>query len=903
MAPIHGHASDYHNGRRGSSSHNGGRTRKATASKGLISSSQVTAEDGTPSPGDMDTATTGSFFAFQSGNSEGGDSMGGLGPEGRGHRRHGSKSASMSSGFSGVAGVGGGGIGGGSMNGAHSFHSRRSSAGSRAGSRTSSRTGSSRSRSPRRSPSEEATEDAAASYDMASRSGTVSRAIASGAMAGVSRMTSRGENVRAGSRPSTARGVGIPPTGNRRTGFAQFLSAKDSVDEIDTGATSPSSKSARKPKGDIRKAWGLREESMESEGSIQFRTSEAFKHQPIPYGDRRGVRQDRELAPPSPQPAPKTKSPATAAPAAEAGGVKRYSWATSIDSQEEEEEEYAPRTPEHGRGGAPSYSTRQSMGSEDDTACPSPAAINAILNSRIGAKRRGDMVDQYAIGVVNRRPPAAGAALAGIRAAWGTSMGGSQDDMACPSPTAVEAIRNSRVQGAYSRGVVDEEGGEAEPDYVDPRSLEPGVPGSRRRPMGGDTLAGVRAAWGTSMGGSQDDIICPAPSAVHMVRQSRSAAKSAPVKVYLSDDSYSEEEYAHSRSVEPGIVDGRRRPGGGDAMSGSHEDDLVCPPSPATVNAILNSRVGAVYSRGGDGGRSTASKPPQARPPKIVSSPVTSRRSRSERPRSERPRSERREGGGGSGSSSAGRGRVSGGVRGGGNDAASARGGRGGTQASRDHAAGTRRGETAGSRDRNAGRRDQTARGRDQPTRGHDQSARGRGQPARGREQPSRGPGQHAGNRGDEAAGASRVVTATRRKWSPGQSNVFDSSGSSSSDDEGKPRGLRGVQILDSNPADAGMRSIGSSIRGGGAAAGSRGGGVGGGGRRAAGASHGYRGPGGGGGGVPTVGSSIVGLVTGGGGGNAAARVPRRETLKGMPGFSRGLSEDDSEYAFEHARD
>lgn len=52
---------------------------------------------------------------------------------------------------------------------------------------------------------------------------------------------------------------------------------------------------------------------------------------------------------------------------------------------------------------------------------------------------------------------------------------------------------------------------------------------------------------------------------------------------------------------------------------------------------------------------------------------------------------------------------------------------------------------------------------------------------------------------GSGAGGAARVVdnATARRNWTAGQSSVFDSSGSSSSDEQGKPRGLRGVRVLD----------------------------------------------------------------------------------------------------------
>lgn len=146
-------------------------------------------------------------------------------------------------------------------------------------------------------------------------------------------------------------------------------------------------------------------------------------------------------------------------------------------------------------------------------------------------------------------------------------------------------------------------------------------------------------------------------------------------------------------------------------------------------------------------------------------------------------------------------------------------------------------------------------------------------------------------------AGGSVVVPAVaRRNWIAGQSSVFDTSGSSSSEDEGKPRGLRGVQILDPEPSDAGMRSSGSIVRGGGAAAG--GGGVGGGGGAVGNSS---RRPGGGVPGNNGVGP-LQGRVTGGG--SAAMRgssplptssgAAHEQTLKGARGYGGDLAFQDT---------
>lgn len=48
-----------------------------------------------------------------------------------------------------------------------------------------------------------------------------------------------------------------------------------------------------------------------------------------------------------------------------------------------------------------------------------------------------------------------------------------------------------------------------------------------------------------------------------------------------------------------------------------------------------------------------------------------------------------------------------------------------------------------------------------------------------------------------ESAARKAMSVSPRHKWSAGQSSVFETSGSSSSEDEGKSRGLRGVRVLD----------------------------------------------------------------------------------------------------------
>lgn len=854
MAPIHGRAPEYRSDRHGPSSRGSGRSRKGAALRSPNENSSHVTKDGTPSPGEIDASASGGFFAFPAGVSVESETMSGVAPGRPGHRRHGS-TASMSSGFAGVAGVGGDGVGGGVV-GAQS--TRSVSTGSRSRSH---------SRSPETRPEEEAPE--ALLTGVAGRGGKVARVVGSGIRSGVSRMNSRGESAR-------VQGNHAPkvPKGARRTGFAQFLSAKDSVEGIVTGETPPRSRpvSGRSTKADIRKVWGLRE-ATDSDDSIQMEASatEAFERAAKSNGTRGGipsVRQGRGVGAPSPTKARmKSSAPVDS-------GVKRYSWAKRRTSTSDFDvqasaapEAEAPRrievpthTTERAQHGArTSLARRSSMGSEDDIHCPSPAAINAILNSRIGATRRGDVVDQFARGVIQgsqRQPP--GAALAGIRAAWGTSMGESQDDIGSPT----NAGRNPGYGGGFATGMVDiDEESESEAEYA---QLNPSFPGSQRRPAGGGTLAGARAAWGTSMGGSQDDIACPLPAAFDAARNSSAGTNRYGVRVHLDDDSESEVDDRDSRALVAGVEGSRRRPAGntlegiraawGTSMGGS-QDDMACP-SPATVNAILNSRVGAVYSRGGDGGggasaavgvrkgrgtsktrtRENAVIPPG--PPVVASAPAG------------RPRSEHRVGGD---SGSAGRGQGADSRGGGGSGRATgAAGARGGRGEQRDAS------NSGGSLENPGGLRGETSRGRDR-----------RGEGARGTN-PVRGAGG--------VAGAAGVVQAqakpARRNWSAGQSSVFDSSGSSSSEDEGKPRGLRGVQVLDPEPPSVDIRSRSSGSGGGGAAG--RSGGAGGGGGRANGVGQAYRGPGGG---VPGVGSLAGGVATTGG--SAAARVPRVRAVKG----------------------
>eukprot|EP00903_Cladosiphon_okamuranus_P012301 g11533.t1 len=880
MPPIHDRAPEYPADR--PSSRTGGRSRKGLTVHSPNENSSHVTKDGTPSPAENDGSTSGSFFAHPIGTNLGTETKSGVAPSRPGHRRYGS-AASMSSGFAGVPGVGGGGIEGGVV-GAQSTRTMSSRRSSGSGSKTSSRVGSreesmigssgSRSRSCSRSPPATPAEEEAPKTlltGVAGKGRRATRVVGSGIRQGVTRKNSGGKTGASvqGHAPKV-------PKGSRRTGFAHFLSAKDSIEEQPvTGETPPRSRpaSGRTTKADIRRVWGLRE-AKESDDSIQLGSAamKAFERQPKPNSNHGGIPSARRgwgLRVPSPRKA-QAKSAVTAAGSADTE-VKRYSWARKrmstsdfdVPASAPEVEapprgEVPPRTPERNRG------ARSLVGNEDTTMqCPSPATVNSILNSRIGATRRGDVIDVYARGVIQgSRRQRPGASLAGIRAAWGSSMGGSQDDM--DSPSTKYAGRNSRSGGAYATGLVGvDEGSESEAGYA---QSNPNFSGSQRRPAGGGTFPGIRAAWGTSRGGSQDDIGCPPPIDAEAARSSRVATNRYGVRVHLADDSESEMDDVDSRSLVPGI-----RAAWGTSMGGS-QDDMRCP-SPATVNAILNSRVGAVHSRGGDGGDSAAVGVRKGRgasstrtdegvvippaPPVVMPAPVR------------RPRSERRVGGG-SGivgrERERGQGAESRAVGGRGVDGASerasgapdARGARG--------ARGTR-GERGERRDaaKSGGRREDPGGVRGE-TGGRDRRARG-----------GTRDGVHAVKGAGGVGGSARVVKAApgRRNWSPGQSSVFDSSGSSSSEDDGKPRGLQGVQVLDPEPAGVETRSR-SSGSGGGAAAGSSGG-AGGGGGRANGVGHAYRGSGGG---VPGVGSHAGVLTTGGG--SAAARVPRG-ALKGMP--------------------
>lgn len=772
LAPIHGRAPEYHTDRHGPSSRSSGRSRKGALKDPNESSSHIT-KDGTPSPGDMDVSTPGAFFAFPAGTSAGSETMSGPAPGRPGHRRHGS-SASMSSGFAGVAGIGGGGIGGGSVVGAQSTHSagsRHSSAGSRGGRKTRSKTGSkvaslagstrsgsrSSSKSPPATPAEGVPD--ALLTGIAGKGGRVARVAGAGIRAGA----------------DVQGNVPKAPKGARRTGFAQFLPPKGGTGVL-TDGTPPSSRTAsvRSTKEEIRNAWGLKQETLESDDdSIRLDATDmkAFQSGGVPSLPRDlGV--EAALGPP---PKAQAKRAAAAAPAPADAGVKRYSWALKRPSTSEFD--VPPRTPERGRGGIRTSLARCSKGSQDDIQCPSPAAINAILNSRIGATRRGDEVDEYARGVVRgSRRQSSGAALAGIRAAWGTSMGGSQDDIGISSPS---------IGGVYSTSIVDDY------DFSASEAENVELNTTFRRPVGGGTLAGARAAWGTSMGGSQDDMACPRPMEADVARNSRTGATSYRASFQPDDDSGSELD-DYSRSLVLGVASSRRRPTGNTlagvraawgASVGDSQDDMACP-SPATANAILNSRAGAVYSRGGDGGSSTSAGIRNGRrgtsnTRTVESVAVTSGTPKGVYTPARRPRSEHRAVGSGGDSVERGRAansRGAGGGGGGGGD------GRTTGSAGARSALVERGGNGGGSRDNPGGIRGETSRG------------------------PDKGEGgiRDSETAGTGAGGTGRAVAATaRRKWNPGQSSVFDSSGSSSSEAEGKPRGLRGIQVLDPELPDA----------------------------------------------------------------------------------------------------
>ena len=485
-------------------------------------------------------------------------------------------------------------------------------------------------------------------------------------------------------------------------------------------------------------------------------------------------------------------------------------------------------------------------------------------------------------------------------------------------------------EGAYPTGAVGyEEETESDTEYQDPRSLGPGlpdVPASPWRPVRGGHFEGIRAVWGTSVGGSQDDMVCPSPATAYMTRNSRAGgANDLSRGGYGDGDDGGAARGVYPRSPAPGIAGRRRRSVEGGAppgvraawgaSMGGGQDDISCP-SPATINAIRNSRVGAVYSRGGaDGARSASGSVGRhqtmavpSRPPKMRPTPV--------RPPRSGPRAVGGGGiGGGGGSVRHVEGRGSGGVRGvvgggSGNGAARAHdrrgdpGRRGGSRGivpgddglrataagGRDRSGGrSRRGEATGSRGETAGRgRESTARRPDRASRGRGETAgyrlggehpavlaasmgggtagvaddrwrwspgqggggggqAGRDEPARGRDgRASRGRGETAGyHRGGVAAAAAAAGGGGggaagmngHWKWSPGQEHVFDSSGGSSDDDNhGGSHGLEGMRVLDNEPSGnperrrggGGGGGRGNNVRGRRAAAGGSGGGGGG---------------------------------------------------------------------------
>lgn len=457
-------------------------------------------------------------------------------------------------------------------------------------------------------------------------------------------MNSRGEKGRADPHQGTpgsadGRVSNEPPKGARRTGFAQFLNAKDSVDEIDTSVTPPKARpaSARSSKADIRKAWGLRQATMdstdsllESSDTIRFNemASKAFGREPNPRGGRGGgpgVRWGSNSTPCTPQKSLKVKDAGTSSAAAAAApgeaGVKRYSWAIKRLSTEgseapsQPEGGEAPRTPERARGEKSSSWGRSKMGSQDDMACPSPATINAILNSRVGAvySRGGRDVNLPGVSslppaVGSRRRPAAESALAGVRAAWGIPSGGSQDDLDLPAPTTAKSNRGPKLSEFYKEGVIedDEDEDDDDGDCNGNGAAHAGVSAIPHRPVGvaKSTLVGIRAGWG---GGSHDDLTSP-PLSVngetpHYVVGGGVDAPAGVEEYHDETESDTEdmdllpfEPQRHSRNVVGADTLAGVRASWGQSSMGS-QDDLACP-SPATLNAILNSRVGAVYSRG-----------------------------------------------------------------------------------------------------------------------------------------------------------------------------------------------------------------------------------------------------------------------------------------------------------------
>lgn len=709
MAPIHGRAPVYRNEPHGSSTQYGGRNRKGLAGKSPSgNTSHVTAEDGTPSPGDPLPSTTGSFFAAAD-TSIGSESMSGPAADRPGHRRHGSKSASMSSGFAGVAGVGAGGIGGGSMN---SAGSRRSSADSRAsnqaGNLTESTRSGTRSRSRSRSRSPSATLEAPAeevpenpSRGTTGASGRVSRTVESNLKA-----------VNIGTGLSAApRGASI-----RQTDATSSVSSR-AVSRTGSSTASYRPASGRTSKAEMCRAWGLRQPTDESDDSERSdpMATEASDDKTKTSGVL-GARRGWGFTPALQQEA----TVKSAAVATAGDGVKRYSWARERPSTNDVSAQAG--TSESGRGGMGASEDQSSLGDDD------VMARNTMLNARVGAG-----ISIYGNMSGSRQRPASGNSLTGIRAAWGVSMGGSQDDMACPSPATINAIQNSRVGAVYSRGIVeDDEGSESEAEDIDPRLLRHGaIPGNQRRPVGG-TLTGIRAAWGTSMGGSQDDMVCPSAADMNAVRNSRVSGGSVWHNVIEEDGSESEVELVESRSLVPGDAGSERRPTAdtlagiraawGSSLDSSQEFDI--PPSPPRASAMYPG------NRGGGNGRGPSNDAGNHEGWDAYTMGVDKNRaahahlSKATPAQAKRPRSERRAAGGGRGSVGRGTSAGSGSGRGrkvrasrepssrGERDSAGGRGDTGRRGITGSYGDTGRRGDRSG-RSETVGTRDGTRRGRD----------------------------------------------------------------------------------------------------------------------------------------------------------------------------------------------
>lgn len=106
---------------------------------------------------------------------------------------------------------------------------------------------------------------------------------------------------------------------------------------------------------------------------------------------------------------------------------------------------------------------RTSMGSEDESTCPSPATVNAYLNSRAGAASLAAASERSAGGGGGGSRGSWRSSLAGIRSAWGNSTMESDDSIVLPGYTV--SCSQPKHPPAVMHAVINED--EDEDEYED----------------------------------------------------------------------------------------------------------------------------------------------------------------------------------------------------------------------------------------------------------------------------------------------------------------------------------------------------------------------------------------------------------------------------------------------------